>query len=500
MKNTSTIQGLYPYQENAVNTILGELAKPEQSRVTMVYQLPTGGGKTVIFSRIAKDYIAKHKRKVLVLTHRIELSVQTAQVLREMGISTKVINNKVRDLEDQDDYDCFVAMVETLNNRLSEESFRPEKIGLLIIDEAHYNYFRKIFKYFQDSSFIGFTATPISSSIQYPLYKDYQKILVGESIPSLVKQSYLSKATTFSFDVDLKSLKVGINGDYTVSSSERLYSSEFMLNKLLSAYEQQCVGRKTLIFNSGIITSQNVYQMFIERGYTNVKHLDSTFSDKERKKILTWFKETPDAILTSVGILTTGFDEPSVEVILLNRATRSIALYFQMIGRGSRKTETKSLFTIIDLGNNAKRFGLWDEEIDWKKIFYNPTLFLEDKIYGDKEGAHAYQRPTEIQEKFPNKPEGKDFNISEFYKDCAYRGDKTIQAIDKSIENHLEWIRLNAEDFWVAMELKDLLRDEIRYRVHVYAQLINASENYSKWLLESYQQKLLTLLRQHLDQ
>jgi type I site-specific restriction endonuclease len=82
-------------------------------------------------------------------------------------------------------------------------------------------------------------------------------------------------------------------------------------------------------------------------------------------------------VLTSVGILTTGFDEPAVESIILNRATRSLTLYFQMIGRGSRVIPGKDSFNVIDLGNNLARFGRWDEEIDWQAIFRSPDNYLQ---------------------------------------------------------------------------------------------------------------------------
>src|SRR5690606_3769565 len=170
-------------------------------------------------------------------------------------------------------------------------------------------------------------------------------------------------------------LKVGINGDYTVKSSELLYSNFTMLDKLLYAYEHKALNTKTLIFNNGINTSKHVYYLFEKAGY-NIRHLDNTHNEEERREILRWFKETPDAILTSVGILTTGFDEPSIETIILNRATKSLTLYFQMIGRGSRILPNKNEFTVVDLGNNVARFGMWDAPIDWQEIFHFADFFL----------------------------------------------------------------------------------------------------------------------------
>ena len=96
----------------------------EADNYNLLYQLPTGGGKTVIFSEIERRYIEKHKKKVVILTHRIELCKQTSNVLTGFNVKNKVINSKVKTLPDQDEYQCFVAMVETLNNRLSDNDFQ----------------------------------------------------------------------------------------------------------------------------------------------------------------------------------------------------------------------------------------------------------------------------------------------------------------------------------------------------------------------------------------
>ena len=297
----------------------------------MLYQLPTGGGKTVIFSEIVRQYLSNHNKKVLVMTHRIELCKQTSKVLSEFGVDNKIIDSKA--VDDQASYSCFVAMVETLKNRLTDDKLDISGIGLVIIDEAHYNSFTKLFKFFSNSFILGVTATPLSSNIELPMTDNYDELIVGESIQDLIKNEFLANANMYSFNVGLTSLIIGANGDYTVKSSEDLYTNNDMLSKLIFAYEEISLGKKTLIFNAGIETSIRVKESFQKLNY-NIKHLDSTFSDKDRKDILKWFKVTPDAILTSVGILTTGFDEPTVKTIIINRATRSLTLYHQMIGRG----------------------------------------------------------------------------------------------------------------------------------------------------------------------
>ena len=245
LKNTSGKE-LYNYQKTAIEEIFQRFDSAADD-YHLLYQLPTGGGKTVIFSEIVRRYISKYNKKVLVLTHRIELSKQTSNMLDEFGVPNKIINSTAN-LDDQDNYHCFVAMVETLKNRLTDDKLDISDIGLVIVDEAHYNSFTKIFKFFDDSFILGVTATPLSSNIKLPMYENYQELYVGETIEHLIEHHYLASANMFSYNVGLTSLEVGANGDYTVKSSEDLYTNVDMLSKLVGAYEETSKGKKTLIF------------------------------------------------------------------------------------------------------------------------------------------------------------------------------------------------------------------------------------------------------------
>ena len=154
---------LYHYQKGAIQKIF-QCFESAVEDYHLLYQLPTGGGKTVIFSEIVSQYLKTRKKKVLVMTHRIELCKQTSAVLSEFGVRNKVVDSKAK-LDDQKDFDCFVAMVETLNNRLKDDKLDISDIGLVIIDEAHYNSFTKLFKFFENAFILGVTATPLSSNI-----------------------------------------------------------------------------------------------------------------------------------------------------------------------------------------------------------------------------------------------------------------------------------------------------------------------------------------------
>ena len=265
---------LYDYQHGAIDKIF-ERINDNPNEYNLLYQLPTGGGKTVIFSEIARRYIQKNHHKVLILTHRIELSKQTSNMLTEFGVNNKVIDSTVKEVTNEEKYSCFVAMVETLNNRIKEEKADLEDIGLVIVDEAHYNSFRKLFKHFEKCFILGVTATPLSSNINLPMHEIYKDLIVGEKITSLIEKGFLAQANTYSYNVNLSTLKIGANGDYTVKSSEELYTKNEMQSKLIGAYEATSKGKKTLIFNNGIHTSRHVYEVFKRAGY-KVNYIDNT--------------------------------------------------------------------------------------------------------------------------------------------------------------------------------------------------------------------------------
>lgn len=484
---------LYAYQKGDIDAIFDRLDNAPQKH-HLLYQLPTGGGKTVIFSEIVRRYLSNNDKKVVVLTHRIELCKQTSKMLKGFGVSNKIINSKVKELPDQNEFSCFVAMVETLKNRINDEKLHLDNIGLVIIDEAHYNSFRKLLNSFKNAFILGVTATPLSSNIKLPMHQSYDELIVGDTIGSLIDKGFLARATTYSYDVGLTSLKVGINGDYTVKSSDDLYTNSMMQEKLLHAYTERSLGKKTLIFNNGIHTSLYVYETFREAGY-DIRHLDNTSSSEERKDILQWFKKTPDAILTSVGILTTGFDEPTVETIILNRATKSLTLYYQMIGRGSRKLPGKDEFTVIDLGNNAARFGLWSEPVNWQHIFKSPEFYLENlRDDTEIEMFFKYSMPPELRAKF-SKTADVTFDVDEEHKLAIKQNLRSKIVLDKSLEQHAAMCVDNTETLQEAKALSKELDDDIECRIKRYAKCLSqCSKNYREWLLDDYKQRLTLLV------
>lgn len=485
------VKKLYTYQESDIACLF---QKMEQSTAPqrLLYQLPTGGGKTVIFSEIARRYIEKFNKKVVVLTHRIELCRQTSATLKSVGVHNKAINSTVKHIDRKNTYPCYVAMVETLKNRIKDGQVNTEEIGLVIIDEAHHNSFQKLLGKFNNATIIGVTATPFSSDINLPMHKSYSELIVGVAIGSLIEQGFLAKPKTWRYDVELNTLKTGVHGDFTVSTSDALYAAPAMLDLLLHAYEEHSKNKKTLIFNTGIFTSRAVCEMFNNAGYS-CRHLDNKTPAGERTEILKWFKKTKGAILTSVSILTTGFDEPSVQSVILNRATNSLTLYHQMIGRGSRRLPQKKTFNIIDLGNNTDRFGEWKAPVDWKYVFENPEQYHESMNHHSEYENHGI--PSEIRSKFPNSLEVS-FDVQEAHRAALQNGLKPKIVIRDSLRQHALMCADNAETITDALHLSEELDKEISWRIKQYAKCLGkVTKNYTEWLQNDYHAKLRILIQ-----
>jgi superfamily II DNA or RNA helicase len=355
---------LRSYQERGVTQVATKLAEGKRK---IVYQLATGGGKTITFSAISQRYINKSGKSVLILVHRKELLQQTRRTLyNAYGISAQIIIAGMRTIPVAQ---VYVGMVESVNRRIPQ----LRNIGLVIIDEAHIAAFNKLHEHFPDQFIIGFTATPISANKKKPMKDFYTDIVCGVDIPELITEGHLCQNITYAPKdiVDRGALAIK-NGEFDDGLMALEFSKPRYVKNTVTAYERWSKGNKTIIFNCTIEHSIQVNNAFIIAGY-NSKHLDSTMSATERDHILSWFKHTPDAILNNVGILTAGFDEPTIETVIMNKSTMSMPLWLQCTGRGARPTEAKSAFTIIDMGGNAIAHGDWCDSRDWENLFVNPS-------------------------------------------------------------------------------------------------------------------------------
>lgn len=358
---------LYPYQQELVSKLALSVSRGE---TPIIGQLPTGGGKTVVFSSIVKRFLNKSPdAKVLILVHGKELRKQAVNSLRKFyGIDAFEIKPSTKWIPKKQ---VYCGLIQTVKNRLA---LLPE-IDMLIIDECHLGHFRKVFdKINGDPFIIGFSATPVGASKKYPLNTYYKDVVEGPQIKELIAFGSLTQNMTYApaIDIDRNKFRKSSNGDFRESDMVEQFSKSKSIITTRIAYEKFSLGQKTIIFNVNIDHSLKVTEEFKNHGY-NVRHVDGKTKKNERDEIFEWFKNTPDAILCNVGIATMGFDEPTIKTVIVNRSTASLPLWLQMCGRGSRIHNDKEYFTIIDLGMNALNLGDWNQYQNWKYKFDNPN-------------------------------------------------------------------------------------------------------------------------------
>ena len=329
---------LRPYQKEAITALKSGFAK---GYLRQVLVMPTGAGKTATFSEIVALASAK-RTNVVVLTDRIELFNQTYKAINRAGITVPQ-----------------VEMVETYNNKIKKGKI-TDPPQLIIADECHKQNFTKVLNAFPFARVLGITATPIGKHF----YLLYQNIVQTVDIPELVADGYLSPCKGFQMQDDLSDLKIGRNGDFTEESQYQHFSSARLFSGVIEEYKKRGHG-STVVFNCNIKHAEEMTAAFNREGITS-ECITSHTPKAERERILAAFEAGLFPVLNNCGILTTGWDCPRVETIIMNRATTSLPLWLQCCGRGSRIYPNKTHFTVLDFGMNFNRHGLWHEPREWK--------------------------------------------------------------------------------------------------------------------------------------
>ena len=232
----------------------------------------------------------------------------------------------------------------------------------VLVHNCHINNFTKLFEYIsKETIVIGVTATPHRKGANIPSLSDFYTDLVQNvDTQKLIELGFLAKAESFGVKIRMDKLKQK-GDDY---DTEKYYSEHKMYAGVVENWKRLTPNKKTLLFASNVKSSKEVCQEFILNGI-EAKHIDAKTPANIRTETLSWFENTENAILCNCGILVAGYNCPDIETIILYRATTSLPLFLQMVGRGSRITPTKTKFTILDFGNNIHRLGFWEDKRTW---------------------------------------------------------------------------------------------------------------------------------------
>lgn len=348
---------LRPYQNQFISSIRQRLS----AHPHILACAATGSGKSKVFISIAHSALARD-RTVLILSESRKIFTQISDETEAVEIAAG------SDLSYIAPGKLYLAMAQTLSRRKAlVTQFAALGQQLLIInDEAHIGTATKLLLQLPAAFLIGFTATP-DFRVAKHLPKLYQSLVLGPQPEELVANGWLAPYRHFARVSANLSQLILKGGEFTEESQEKVFESP----KVYEGVEEDLSTlryKKCLIFTSSIRHCEALYSKLTDAGHHLVR-VHSKLPDAACSYDLARFTKGEVRICVSVGILTKGFDMPAIDLVMLNRATPSLALYLQMIGRASRIDEGKGGFTVVDYGGNYSRHGLWDGERDWENMW-----------------------------------------------------------------------------------------------------------------------------------
>jgi DNA repair protein RadD len=358
---------LRPYQEAARAAVYEHLRTRDDNPCVVI---PTGGGKSPLMASMCKDAVLLWSGRVLILAHVKELLEQNADKLRavcpELRFGVYSAGLKRRDTE----HAVIVAGIQSVYKRACE----LDAFDLIIIDEAHlippegdgmYQQFLADAKVLNPNvRIIGLTATPFrlrTGSLCTPdgfLNHICYEIGVRELIRDGFLSPLISKAGTVKADADNLHVR---GGEFVADEVEDLMDQDTLVEAACAEILEQTAQRTAvLIFAAGVRHGRHVVDVLgqhrIECGFVT----GETPSD-ERATIIQRFRAGQLKYLCNVNVLTTGFDAPHVDAVVLLRPTLSAGLYYQMVGRGFRLHPGKRDCLVLDFGGNVLRHGPVDQ-------------------------------------------------------------------------------------------------------------------------------------------
>jgi len=503
---------LRPYQLESV-----EAVKNLQPNFNGILSLSTGTGKTVIMASIANEV----KTRCLIVVQSQELRDQTIEKL--LNTNPELDVGSVQGSLDQITSKIVVSTRQSLTHSKSTRLERMSEHGdfeLVFFDEAHnaVGQIKKIIdKLNPNIKIIGLTATPLNPEMK----KVFHGIIYEKSILEMIKNNYLCepKAIYVYSDVDLSNVKT-LAGEFNQRQLEDAVNTDNRNNTIVDAYLKYASDRKfTIVFASGISHARDICQSFKDRDII-CDYVDSTIEDSKRELVINNFKQGKLPVIVNVGVLTTGFDHPETDCIIMSRPTKSKILYTQIIGRGLRTSEGKSNCLVIDVVDIVRKHDLMTmTDIFGVEIKDQETLTeaieREEKNKAEKLEREELAKQKEIERLALIAEELKLFktNMSEYFQEAYYswyKCDNEIFAL--SINSDLHYTiyknlqenvfelyivdttnRINTKDYISEDDnLINLIEEAEKYASRKYSTFLDRK---AKWKYEPATQKQLDWLK-----
>lgn len=342
---------LRPYQEEARAKVQQEW-KEGRKRTLLV--LPTGCGKTIVFSKIIEDRV-KMGERVLVLAHRSELLEQASdKLMTATGLGTAL--EKAENTSIGSWFRVVVGSVQTMQREKRLSQFPPDHFDTIVIDEAHHaisDGYQRVLEHFGEANVLGVTATPDRGDMRN-LGSYFDSLAYEYPLVDAIKSGYLSKITAITIPLELDLSAVSQQaGDF--KASEIGTALDPYLDQIADEMVKQCKDRKTVVFLPLVKTSQKFRDILNAKGF---KAAEVNGESKDRAEVLDDFDKDKYNVLCNSMLLTEGWDCPTVDCVVVLRPTKVRALYSQMVGRGTRLAPGKENLLLLDFLWHTERHEL----------------------------------------------------------------------------------------------------------------------------------------------
>jgi len=346
---------LRPYQENGVAEIRAAFHSGARS---VLYQLPTGAGKTRVFTFIATSAMARGKR-VLILVHRQELREQVVASLESLGVACGVIAPGAPETS----HAVQVASVQTIARRLYRWR---DAFDLLVIDEAHHavaGTWARVIEAMPNAKVLGVTATPERLDGR-GLVDVFSEMVAGPSVAELTDGSFLAPFRVFAPESapDMSGAHIRA-GDFAVEDM-RSAMDGVVIGAAVEEYQRLAHGLPSVAFCVDRAHSEAVAARFRGAGIA-AAHVDGETQAKERRDAIAALGDGRLSVLCNCGLISEGVDVPAIGAAILLRPTASLALYLQQAGRALRPAPGKERALLLDFAGNCMRHGLPDAPREW---------------------------------------------------------------------------------------------------------------------------------------
>lgn len=345
---------LRPYQKDALTEIRKHYSKSQKK---VLLHLATGGGKTVVFCQVLKGARDKGKHAIMVVRGR-KLVDQASQRLDREGVEHGVLMAGHKKYAPM--FPIQVCSIDTLRAR----KLRP-KADLIVIDEAHLATSKSYMDFIADypeAFLLPVTATPYTEKSLRHLADHVVKPI---KIQELIRQGFLVPARYFAPSLPdltgVKTTNTSEGRDFNNKQLTTVMEDGQLMGDIADHWLTLAKGRPTLAFCVSVSHSKRLTEYLNERGI-RAKHVDADSTDEERQEAINALEDRRLDIICNVGIFCTGVDIPCVSCIVFARPSKSLNLYIQQAGRGTRPASGKQDFIILDHAGNVLRHGFICEE------------------------------------------------------------------------------------------------------------------------------------------